>query len=59
MEWVEDEAHLIVSTKQVMHDAPMSLARGDAIDVKVKGSTYQATIVGIGKYFCLWQGFLW
>ena len=59
MEWVEDDAHSIVSSKQVMHDAPMSLARGDAIDVKLKGSTYQAAIVGVGKYLCLWWGFLW
>ena len=59
VEWVEDDAHSIVSTKQVMHDAPMSLARGDAIDVKVKGSTYQATIVGAGKYLCFRHGFLW
>ena len=49
MEWVEHDAHSIVSSKQVMHDAPMSLAC-DAIDVKLKGSTYQATIVGVGKY---------
>ena len=51
-------AHSIVSTKQVMHDAPMSLARGDGdvIDVKLKGSTYQATIVGAGKYLCFMAG---
>ena len=41
-----------------MHDAPMSPARGDAIEVKLKGSTYQATIVGVGKYLYLWRGFL-
>ena len=53
VEWLEEQTHSVVSSKDLLDQCQLSTLRiGDSTQVKVKGTSYSAKILGLGK-FCV------